>query len=248
MAMGNLDHTDVDGNNNDDVWQEVTTPTASDTGYGTFVMNAGGQWTYTIDQLNTDVQALGDGDTITDTFTVRTEDGTEQVVTVTINGANDAPTGTVYKVISADSWIEAQQEAISLGGNLVTIDDADENAYVLNLIQNTPGMTASGAWIGYTDQQGEGTFGWIDGSSPTSYTNWADGEPNNFGNGADEDFVQMFAETITRVGTEISAGQWNDLPDTGLSDSEQDAEQVNPQFAVVEIPNPIAICGTPRRR
>ena len=35
------------------------------------------------------VQALDDCDTLTDTFTVTTVDGTEQVVTITIQGADD---------------------------------------------------------------------------------------------------------------------------------------------------------------
>ena len=36
------------------------------------------------------VQALNVGDTLTDTFTVATVDGTAQVVTITIHGTNDA--------------------------------------------------------------------------------------------------------------------------------------------------------------
>ena len=36
------------------------------------------------------MQALDDGDTLTDTFTVRTVDGTAMVVTITIHGSNDA--------------------------------------------------------------------------------------------------------------------------------------------------------------
>ena len=36
------------------------------------------------------MQALNVGGTLTDTFTVHTTDGTAQLVTVTINGANDA--------------------------------------------------------------------------------------------------------------------------------------------------------------
>ena len=36
------------------------------------------------------VQALNGGATLTDTFTVTTVDGTAQVVTITIHGANDA--------------------------------------------------------------------------------------------------------------------------------------------------------------
>ena len=47
-------------------------------------------WTYTLDNSNAAVQALNVGQTLTDTFTVTTVDGTAQLVTVTINGANDA--------------------------------------------------------------------------------------------------------------------------------------------------------------
>ena len=36
------------------------------------------------------VQALNVGGTLTDTFTVTTIDGTPQMVTITINGTNDA--------------------------------------------------------------------------------------------------------------------------------------------------------------
>ena len=49
------------------------------------------------------VQALNAGDTLTDTFTAMTTDGTSQVVTVTITGANDTAvitgpvTGTVVE-------------------------------------------------------------------------------------------------------------------------------------------------------
>ena len=53
-------------------------------------MTADGVWTYTLDNANCTVQALNVGDTLTDTFTVTTVDGTPQVVTVTIHGTNDA--------------------------------------------------------------------------------------------------------------------------------------------------------------
>ena len=47
-------------------------------------------WTYTLDDSNAAVQALNVGDTLNDRFTVTTIDGTAQLVTITINGANDA--------------------------------------------------------------------------------------------------------------------------------------------------------------
>ena len=73
-----------------DSWTAVGTPTPSTNGYGTFTVDAAGLWTYTLDNSNAAVQALNVGDTLTDTFTATTVDGTPQVVTITINGSNDA--------------------------------------------------------------------------------------------------------------------------------------------------------------
>jgi hypothetical protein len=53
-------------------------------------MTAAGLWAYTLDNDNSVVEGLGIGDTLTDTFTVTTVDGTAKVVTITINGASDA--------------------------------------------------------------------------------------------------------------------------------------------------------------
>ena len=85
-ATGDLNFTDVDDPN--DAWEVVSFPTAST--YGTFTLTAAGLWTYTLDDTNAAVQALNAGDTLIDTFTAVTTDGTSQVVTITINGANDA--------------------------------------------------------------------------------------------------------------------------------------------------------------
>ena len=72
------------------VWTPVgTTPGAS--GYGSYTLTAAGVWAYTLDNSNADVQALNAGETLTDTFTAVTTDGTQQLVTITINGRNDAP-------------------------------------------------------------------------------------------------------------------------------------------------------------
>ena len=63
----------------------------SDHGYGSCnAMTSGGTWSYTLDNNNTTVQQLNVGQTLTDTFTVDTVDGTAHQVTITIDGANDA--------------------------------------------------------------------------------------------------------------------------------------------------------------
>src|SRR6266480_3330744 len=47
-------------------------------------------WTYTLNNNDSAVQALNNGGTLSDTFTVHTADGTAQLVTITIDGTNDA--------------------------------------------------------------------------------------------------------------------------------------------------------------
>jgi VCBS repeat-containing protein len=59
--------------------------------YGSWTVDAGGVWSYTVNDANPTVNALNAGDTLSDSFTVLTEDGTPQVVSITIEGANDAP-------------------------------------------------------------------------------------------------------------------------------------------------------------
>ena len=87
-ATGTLTDTDVDNPHNS--FTAIDCPRESDAGYGIFTMTAAGVWTYTLDNKNCAVQALNVCDTLTDTFTVTTVDGTAQVVTVTITGTNDA--------------------------------------------------------------------------------------------------------------------------------------------------------------
>ncbi|QDT13384.1 VCBS domain-containing protein [Planctomycetes bacterium K23_9] len=88
-ATGDLDHTDVDNTN--DAWN-ITSPTAGT--YGALTIDATGNWEYTVDDSNGAVQALNVGDSLMDTITVATEDGTTEDIVVTINGANDNPVAT----------------------------------------------------------------------------------------------------------------------------------------------------------
>ncbi len=87
-ATGTLTDKDVD--NPDNTFTAVSCPQASDHGYGSFTMTANGTWTYTLDEGNPAVKALNPCNTLTDTFTVTTIDGTAQTVTVTIQGSDDA--------------------------------------------------------------------------------------------------------------------------------------------------------------
>lgn len=98
--------------------------------------------------------------------------------------------GHTYLLSDALSWQEAQNQAVRLGGNLVTINDAAEQTWLAATFTDI-------VWIGYTDQTTEGTFQWISGETAT-YTNWNQGESNDF-NGI-EDYAQQYTN-----------GFWNDI-------------------------------------
>ncbi|MBF2073641.1 MAG: DUF4347 domain-containing protein [Synechococcales cyanobacterium C42_A2020_086] len=94
-------------------------------------------------------------------------------------------------------WDQAQAAAQRLGGNLVTINDAEEEAW----LQQTFG-TQERFWIGLNDRDNEGQFRWVSGE-PITYTNWQPGAPIDLK--GRRDFVHMNA------GPRL---QWIDVPTT----------------------------------
>ncbi|WP_036992273.1 VCBS domain-containing protein, partial [Metapseudomonas furukawaii] len=81
---GTLTATDVDGTNN------AFTPSTQAGTYGTLNLGANGTWSYSLDNGAAHVQALAEGETHTETFTVTAADGTEHVITVEVVGTNEA--------------------------------------------------------------------------------------------------------------------------------------------------------------
>ncbi len=120
--------------------------------------------------------------------------------------------GHSYLLSHAGTWQEAQSEALSLGGNLVTINDQAEQNWLV-----TTFGTAAHLWIGYTDQETEGVFQWISGENST-YTNWISDEPNNAGN---EDYTHLWAGRN---------GGWNDLPNSWGAPVQGIIELINNNF------------------
>ncbi|MGY8664618.1 VCBS domain-containing protein [Bradyrhizobium sp. UFLA05-109] len=149
-ATGTLTDKDVD--NTPNTFTAVSSPKASTGGYGTFTVTAAGVWTYTVDNANSKVQALNVGDTLTDTFTVTTIDGTPQVVTVTIHGANDAA------IVSGDTTGSVTEAAgcnpgIPTATGTLTDTDVDNTPNTFAPIVSpeaghygTFTMTAAGVW------------------------------------------------------------------------------------------------------
>ncbi|MBX3358167.1 MAG: hypothetical protein KF745_07045 [Phycisphaeraceae bacterium] len=109
-----------------------------------------------------------------------------------VNPAN----GHTYYLLERTPWTVGEATAVSMGGHLVTINDAAENEWVRENLGNFGG-TGRRLWLGYNDIASEGTFVWTSGETP-GFTNWSGGEPND--SGGVEDYTEMFG----------SNGLWND--------------------------------------
>ena len=80
----------ADKENPSNVFLPVTAGTARS---GTFDLKVNGGWIYTLDNTNPVVEALGNGERLTDQFTVASVDGTTQVVVISIQGTLDIKPG-----------------------------------------------------------------------------------------------------------------------------------------------------------
>ncbi len=84
---------------------------------GVFSIAADGTWTYT---ANSAFDGLNVGQSVSDTFTVASADGTTSTVQVTINGTNDAA------VLSSATVALAETNAPLTSGGTLTVSDVDD--------------------------------------------------------------------------------------------------------------------------
>lgn len=144
-----------------------------------------------------------------------------------LNPAN----GHAYYLLAEDDWQRSEATAVTLGGHLVTVNDAAEQAWVFETFGNLGGTSRS-LWIGLTDAGDEGRFRWADGDAP-AYSNWLPGQPDNSPVTGGEHFVHML-NSANEYGH--PGGFWNDLasPNTTFS-------TFNPVCGVVEVPPPARV-------
>ena len=118
--------------------------TAGSNGYGTFTLAADGSWTYTADNSQAAIQQLGAGQSITDSFTAVSSDGTaSQLVTVTINGTNDVPV--IGGVATGAVTEDASTPNLSTSGAL-TIADVDQGQSNFTPQASTAGSNGYGSF------------------------------------------------------------------------------------------------------
>ena len=99
--------------------------------YGRFSIDAAGDWTYTLTNAAANVQALAQGQSVSETFIVATDDGTTASITVTVDGANDAP------VVSSTA-ISAVEEGAAVGLGLAVPSDIDNGAVLTITVSGLP--------------------------------------------------------------------------------------------------------------
>jgi hypothetical protein len=137
-----------------------------------------------------------------------------------------------YFLLGSDNWTASQSQALSLGGNLVTINDAAENAWVVTTFLNYGGMNRD-LWTGLNDAATEGTYQWASGE-PFTYSNWQPGQPDNGGGYyPNENYVHIYGGTTTEQLPGWTPGKWNDLQDiAGYTSNTGTSRQI---FGVVEV-------------
>ncbi|XP_056147018.1 macrophage mannose receptor 1 [Lampris incognitus] len=99
-----------------------------------------------------------------------------------------------FNYLNMRKWAEARADCINQGGDLVSITDPFEQAFIQGMVQLSP--TGISLWMGGHDSVTEGGWEWTDGS-PFRYVHWNAGNPDNY-NG--ENCLSIL----------INNGYWND--------------------------------------
>ena len=121
--------------------------------YGSFTIDATGAWSYTLNDNDAAVQALNAGGALHELVTVSTADGTQQVIDITINGANDAAviTGTTTGAVTEKSGVVNGTAGVATAAGDLNATDPDSPATFVT--QTSSGkdygsftVDATGAW------------------------------------------------------------------------------------------------------
>ncbi|EPC03469.1 hypothetical protein L861_18190 [Litchfieldella anticariensis FP35 = DSM 16096] len=113
--------------------------------YGTFTDNGDGTWSYTLDSSLVAVQALDDGETLTETFdyTLIDADGdtSTATLTLTINGAADTA-GVTVSASGADSTVH--EAGLVNGSNAASDSETDTGSFQVSASDGIASVTVGG--------------------------------------------------------------------------------------------------------
>lgn len=150
--------------------------------------------------------------------------------------------GSRYYLLEESGWTAAQTEAVTLGGNLATINDSAEQQWVYSTFA-TLGNVNRNLWIGLYDPdpatnaaqraQRRLEFEWVSGEL-SSYRNWSPVEPNNPQTN-DPENPELFGHIWNPA--DSNAGEWNNFRDLATVFG----RPVNGVVEVMAVPEPSAM-------
>lgn len=136
----------------------------------------------------------GSGSDFTDVFQATSSccsaDGDTESTSTSVDYACYGP-GFICLQTNLLPWQSSQDAATANGANLVSIRCPEQNQRLTEL------NSSDQVWVGASDSASEGDWVFLDGGSAT-YTNWATGQPNNYGDAHCMEFNYL------------STGFWND--------------------------------------
>src|SRR5207248_2559445 len=151
----------------------ATPPSVAGT-YGTFTFNTTtGAWTYALDNTRAATQGLVAGQTVHDTLSVSSTDGTAtQIIDVTVNGSNDNASiaGTATGSVTEAGGINNGTAGTPTANGTLTVTDVDAGQAVFatppSLAATFPSSTlfpSTGAWTYALDNTRAATQGLVAG-------------------------------------------------------------------------------------
>ena len=133
-----------------------------------------------------------------------------------------------YVLVEGPSWEQAQENALDLGGNLVTVNDSDENKFIEELsLENELGFL----WIGLKLNNNTENWEWANGEdfSKSSFDNFSRSIGQGYGDGGFENYGAI----VTKFNPHYE--KWNYISG-GWHDSYNLNPIVKDAKGIVEIP------------
>ncbi len=154
-------------------------------------------------------------------------------------GIYNPATGHTYYLLGQDTWTGSESTAESLGGSLVTINDATENQWIFDTFSTYGGVNRL-LWIGLNDPSqlnpsDAGSYQWVSGQT-VSYLNFATYEPSAYT--PDEFYVYMYSDGFNGVDVPRGPGTWNTYRNASTEFGSGSAWPTTPLYAVAEVPEP----------
>ena len=123
-----------------DAGESSFTPATIAGTYGALVIDAAGNWNYSADNTQFDIQSLTTGDSLIESIAVTSFDGTTHNIVITISGVNDAPVAQNDSSPAIPTVNEGSSAILDLSANDSDIDNAID---LSSIVITTPPLNGS---------------------------------------------------------------------------------------------------------